>query len=78
MENGPPDGNFEAQLNSGEKFTYSSTKGTWTSSITGIIDPTRHPEYRFECLFGTYSWDPNTCTRHPFGFQKLNGIAFDY
>ena len=46
MENGPPDSNFEAQFNSGEKFTYSSSKGTWTSSITGHIDPSRHPEFR--------------------------------
>ncbi len=50
MENGPPEGNFEVQYYSGEKFTYSASKGTWSSNVPGVPDPAHHPVYRYFLL----------------------------
>ena len=48
MENGPPEGNFEVHYYSGEKFTYTASKGTWSSNVPGVPDPAHHPVYRYE------------------------------
>ena len=46
MENGPPEANFEVQYYSGQKFTYSTSKGHWSSNVSVIPDPTQHPDFR--------------------------------
>ena len=46
MENGPPQANFEVQYYSGDKFTFSASKGTWVSNIPNLSDPTHHPDFR--------------------------------
>jgi hypothetical protein len=45
MENGPPEANFEVQYYTGEKFSYSATKGCWVSNVSGVPDPHQHPEF---------------------------------